>query len=36
MLRELERVFRDHQEDGQVTIEYDTRAYYGPLAREAH
>jgi SAM-dependent methyltransferase len=33
MLDELERVFRDHKDGGQVAIEYDTRAYYGTLAR---
>ena len=36
MLEELERIFRDHETGGRVTIEYDTRVYYGPLAREAH
>lgn len=34
LLEELEHVFRSHQEDGQVTLEYDTRVYYGLLARE--
>ena len=34
LLEELDRVFRDHEEDGQVTIQYDTRIYYGTLARE--
>ena len=28
VLEELQRVFRDHQKDGRVTIEYDTQAYY--------
>lgn len=33
MLRELEKVFRGHQVNGEVTMEYDTRVYYGRLAR---
>jgi SAM-dependent methyltransferase len=33
MLNELERVFRDHQEGGQVDIKYDTRVYFGTLTR---
>jgi len=32
MLREAERIFDRHQTDGAVTIEYDTRVYYGRLA----
>jgi SAM-dependent methyltransferase len=32
MLMELERVFHDHQDAGQVTIQYDTRIYYGTLS----
>jgi SAM-dependent methyltransferase len=31
MLGELQRVFDDHKEVGQVTIQYDTRIYYGTL-----
>jgi len=31
MLREAERIFDEHQKDGTVTIEYDTRVYYGRL-----
>ncbi|HET7480585.1 MAG TPA: methyltransferase domain-containing protein, partial [Rubrobacteraceae bacterium] len=31
MLRDLERTFHEHQENGAVTIEYDTRVYYGRL-----
>lgn len=31
MLEELERVYRAHEEGGKVTIEYDTRVYYGSL-----
>jgi SAM-dependent methyltransferase len=33
MINELERIFRDHQDKGQVVLEYDTRVYYGTLAR---
>jgi len=33
MINELERIFRDHQDEGQVVLEYDTRVYYGTLAR---
>ncbi len=29
MLREAEAVFREHGTDGTVTIEYDTKVYYG-------
>jgi SAM-dependent methyltransferase len=32
MLDELERVFRAHEDGGQVFMEYDTRVYYGLLA----
>ena len=32
MLAELRRLFDLHQQGGQVTIEYDTKVYYGPLA----
>ncbi len=31
MLAELQRLFDLHQRDGQVTIEYDTKIYYGHL-----
>ena len=31
MLREIERVFREHQREGRVRMEYDTRVYYGPI-----
>ena len=31
MLRETEELFREHQSDGRVTIEYDTKVYYGRL-----
>jgi SAM-dependent methyltransferase len=31
MLREAESIFREHQTDGRVTVEYDTRVYYGRL-----
>ena len=31
MLREAERLFREHCTGGRVTIEYDTRVYYGRL-----
>ncbi len=31
MLRDVEELFRQHQTDGRVTIEYDTKVYYGRL-----
>ncbi len=31
MLDELKRIFSEHQTDGQVSIEYDTKVYYGQL-----
>lgn len=31
MLRELEEIFGEHQEKGEVTMEYETRVYYGRL-----
>jgi SAM-dependent methyltransferase len=31
MLAELARIFGEHQQDGRVTIEYDTNVYYGTL-----
>ena len=31
MLRELQRIFTAHQVNGTVTIEYDTRVFYGHL-----
>lgn len=31
MLGEAEELFREHQTDGRVTIEYDTKVYYGRL-----
>ncbi len=33
MLEELIQIFQSHQEDGKVTIEYDTKMYYGHLRR---
>jgi SAM-dependent methyltransferase len=30
-LREAEELFHEHQMDGKVTIEYDTKVYYGDL-----
>jgi SAM-dependent methyltransferase len=29
MLREVEKIFNEHQTDGTVTVEYDTKVYYG-------
>jgi hypothetical protein len=29
MLRELNRIFEAHQAGGRVSLEYDTRVYYG-------
>jgi ubiquinone/menaquinone biosynthesis C-methylase UbiE len=29
MMRELRRIFDDHQMDGRVSFDYDTRVYYG-------
>jgi ubiquinone/menaquinone biosynthesis C-methylase UbiE len=31
MLRELHRIFDDHQVDGRVSFDYDTRVYYGQV-----
>ena len=36
MLREAEKLFRKHEADGAVTIEYDTRVYYGRLNDGEH
>jgi SAM-dependent methyltransferase len=33
MMRELPRLFSSHAENGQVTLEYDTKIYYGHLQR---
>jgi len=35
MLREAEELFREHQKDGRVTIEYDTKVYYGRLRQDS-
>lgn len=32
MLRELERIFREHAVKGEAAFEYDTKIYYGQLA----
>ncbi len=34
MLAELERTFREYEEEGMVTFEYDTEMYYGQLRGE--
>ena len=31
LFSELEEIFKRHQKDGIVTVEYDTRVYYGQL-----
>jgi SAM-dependent methyltransferase len=31
MLKAVERIFREHEEDGKVAFEYDTKIYYGQL-----
>jgi ubiquinone/menaquinone biosynthesis C-methylase UbiE len=31
MLRELRRIFDEHQVDGRVSFDYDTRVYYGQM-----
>ena len=31
MLRELRRIFEVHQKNGVVSLDYDTRIYYGRL-----
>jgi ubiquinone/menaquinone biosynthesis C-methylase UbiE len=31
MMKELERIFHDHAEDGKIEFEYDTRVFYGHL-----
>lgn len=33
MLEEMLAIFATHQKDGKVTIEYDTRVYYGRLSK---
>ena len=33
MMREVPRLFSSHEEDGRVTLEYDTKIYYGHLQR---
>jgi hypothetical protein len=33
MMRELPRLFSSHAENGHVTLEYDTKIYYGHLQR---
>ena len=35
MLREAEELFREHQSDDRVTIEYDSKVYYGYLTPTA-
>ena len=35
MLREAEELFREHQTDGRITIEYDTKVYYGRLRQDS-
>ena len=32
MIQELEVIFRNHQKDGQIAVEYDTKVFYGQLA----
>lgn len=32
MLKELTRIFKEHQADGKVVFEYDTTVYYGKLS----
>ncbi|MDP8950408.1 MAG: hypothetical protein M3N00_09270 [Actinomycetota bacterium] len=29
MLREVEKIFTEHQTGGRITVEYDTKVYYG-------
>ena len=31
MMKELQRIVRDHEKDGEVEFEYDTRVFYGHL-----
>ena len=31
MLREAEKIFRKHEADVAITIEYDTKVHYGRL-----
>ncbi len=31
MLRDAEKIFREHQTSGKITVEYDTKVYYGQL-----
>ena len=32
MIRQLHTIFKNHQHDGQVALDYDTRIYYGSLS----
>jgi hypothetical protein len=32
MLAELQRIFHAHQVKGRVSLDYDTRVFYGQLA----
>jgi len=34
MLRELRRIFSEHQTNGRVSLEYDTRVFYGQLSSD--
>lgn len=34
-LENLERIFREHQRNGEVANEYETRVYYGRLINTA-
>ncbi len=33
MLGEVERIFREHEKDGEVELLYETRMYYGRISR---
>ena len=35
MLAELRQIFDQHQQDGVVAIEYDTRLFYGKIQGES-
>jgi ubiquinone/menaquinone biosynthesis C-methylase UbiE len=34
MLREVEKIFDEHQSDGRISVEYETKVYYGRLENQ--
>ena len=33
MIQELEVIFGNHEKDGQVVFEYDTKVFYGQMGK---